>query len=75
MNLLSGADISIRLDQEKGLYVATVMVGFTSKVATADNPVEALGKVIMLQAGYTEGTLHNELAYLNGPDKQGRVSW
>lgn len=60
MILLSGADISIR--QEGSKYIALVQVGFTSKTATTDDPIRALGLAVMLQAGFTENMLKQALA-------------
>lgn len=61
MNLLSGADISIR--QENGKYIALVSVGYSHKEVTADDPVRALGLAVMLQAGFTENRLKKELLH------------
>jgi hypothetical protein len=61
MQLLTGCDITIRFDPEKGVYIARVFVGSTSKEATAKDPVKALGLAAMLQAGFTENTLKAEL--------------
>jgi hypothetical protein len=61
MQLLTGADISIRFDPEKGRYIARVTVGYTHQEAIADDPVKALGLAVMLKAGYTENKLKKEL--------------
>jgi hypothetical protein len=62
MQLLSGAEITITFDPEAGHYIAFVYVGATHKMCVASNPVRALGMAILLQAGYTEGSLKAELA-------------
>jgi hypothetical protein len=61
MRLLSGADITIRYDEKSGKYTATVLVGFTSKTATADTPALAVGLAAILQAGMTENQLKKKL--------------
>lgn len=61
MNLLSGADLTIRFDWDKKLYIANVHVGGTHKQAMAKDPVQALGLAVMLQAGFTENSLKAEL--------------
>ena len=61
MQLLTGADISIRFDPEKGRDIARVTVGYTHKEAIADDPVKAVGLAVMLQAGYTENKLKKVL--------------
>ena len=62
MQLLTGADISIRFDPERGKYTAYVQGGYTHKEAQSDDPIKALGLAIMPQAGYTENKLKKELA-------------
>ena len=61
MQLLTGADISIRFDPEKGRYIARVTVGYNHQEAIADDPLKALGLAVMLKAGYTENKLKKEL--------------
>jgi hypothetical protein len=61
MQLLTGADITIRFDPDKKVYIAHVFVGSTSTEAIAKDPVKALGLAVMLQGGFTEDTLKAEL--------------
>jgi hypothetical protein len=65
MQLLSGADISIRFDKDRDLYVVVVMVGFHSTEFVDKDPVQALGVSLLLQAGFTPKKLHYELTSHN----------
>lgn len=56
ITLLDGATITVMQDPP-GKFTATVIVGYTSKRATADDPVKALGLAVLLQAGFTESKL------------------
>jgi hypothetical protein len=61
MQLLSGADISIRFDQDHMVYVVVVGVGPTHTEMVDRDPVVALGVAIMLQSGFTPKNLIHEL--------------
>ncbi len=61
MILFGGADISIRYDSEREVYLASVHIGNYSKLAVDPDPVRALGLAMLLQAGYTEEKLQAEL--------------
>jgi hypothetical protein len=60
INLLIGADISIKREGDR--YIAVVQVGATSKTAIATDPATALGLAVILQAGFTENGLKRRLA-------------
>jgi hypothetical protein len=61
MQLISGADISIRFDNDHKIYVVVVAVGPTNTEMVDPDPVKALGVAIMLQAGFTPKNLKAEL--------------
>lgn len=61
MQLLNGADISIRFDNDHKVYVVVVAVGPTNTEMVDPDPVRALGVAIMLQSGFTPENLKVEL--------------
>lgn len=61
MELLTGANISVRYDEERKLFIAFCGVGFTSKECSSKDLVSAVGMAVILQAGMTEKGLKKKL--------------
>jgi hypothetical protein len=62
MQLLNGADISIRFDPEHQVFIVVLGVGHNYTEFVDKDPVQALGVACLLQAGYTPEKLKNELS-------------
>lgn len=62
MQLLTGADISIRFDTEHQVFVVVIGVGHNYTEFVDKDPVQALGVACLLQAGYTPEKLKAELS-------------
>lgn len=61
MNLLTGANISIRFDEQSKKWVATVAVGPYSSTASGDWPEMAIGRAVMQQSHMSESQLKKAL--------------
>ncbi len=63
MDILTGANVNVRYDQDYNLFVVVINVGPTYTEYVDQDPVKALGVACLLQAGFTPGNLKNRLIH------------